>query len=73
MDNHEATTTERAYDIWIAEGCPAGMDYPQWMQTWHEPQGTMTNGETDDSRDLLSTDRSSGPETCQQDQRRTVA
>ena len=73
MDNHEATTTERAYDIWIAEGCPAGMDYPHWMRTWHEPQGTTANCKSDDSLELLSTDRSSGLETSEPDQRQSVA
>lgn len=36
MTGPEEKIKESAYDIWVAEGCPQGMDYQNWMRAWHE-------------------------------------
>ena len=73
MDDHKAKVTQRAYDIWIAEGCPVGMEYQHWIQAWHELHGTLSNCAIDGSPETLSTERSSGPDTSQQDMGQSVS
>jgi hypothetical protein len=46
----------RAYDIWVAEGCPAGREREHWERATAEIDASITDGSQDTETSSLAAD-----------------